>query len=63
MFGNEEVDGNVLSRKWLIVNEEVDYKIITNCTNAVELRNTGKYLFIIRCTVNGRIRFIIYNWK
>jgi hypothetical protein len=31
-----------LSRKWLIVNEEATYKRITNCTNAVELRNIRK---------------------
>jgi hypothetical protein len=28
-----------LSSKWLIVNEEVAYKRIINCTNAAELRN------------------------
>jgi hypothetical protein len=28
-----------LSRKWLIFNEEADYKRIINCTNVVELNN------------------------
>jgi hypothetical protein len=29
-----------LSRKWQIVNEEIAYKKITNCTNIIELRNS-----------------------
>jgi hypothetical protein len=41
MFGNEEVEGIILSRKWLMVNKEIAYKKITNCTNDAELRNTG----------------------
>jgi hypothetical protein len=39
----------LMSRKWLIIKEEVAYKIIINCTNAVELRYIGKNLFKIRC--------------
>jgi hypothetical protein len=38
-----------LSRKWLIVYEEVVFKRMINCANAVELRNMGKYLYKIRC--------------
>jgi hypothetical protein len=30
---------HLLSRKWQIINEELACKIISNCTNAVELRN------------------------
>jgi hypothetical protein len=33
-----------LSRKWLVFNEGVDYNRILIRTNAVELRNRGKYL-------------------
>jgi hypothetical protein len=33
------------TRKWLIVNEEIANKKIINCTNIIELRNTGIYLF------------------
>jgi hypothetical protein len=33
----------VWSRKWIIDKEEVAYKKIINCINAVELRNIGKY--------------------
>jgi hypothetical protein len=33
------VEGNVLNRKWLTVNEGVNYKRIINRTNALELRN------------------------
>jgi hypothetical protein len=32
-----------LSRKWQIINEEVAYKKIINCTNTVQLRNLGRY--------------------
>jgi hypothetical protein len=41
-----------LSRKWLIVNEEVAHKRITNCNNYVLLRNVRK------CDVNG-IRILV----
>jgi hypothetical protein len=47
-----------LSRKWLIVNEEVTYKRAINCTNAVELRNIGKYLYEIRCKWENKISSI-----
>jgi hypothetical protein len=30
--------------KWLIVTAEVAYNRIINCTNALELRNVGKYM-------------------
>jgi hypothetical protein len=33
-----------LSRNWLIINEAVAYKRTINCTNAAELRNTGKHV-------------------
>jgi hypothetical protein len=39
----------ILTRKWLIVNEEIAYKKITNCTNGVELEHVGNYLYKIRC--------------
>jgi hypothetical protein len=33
MFGNEELDGTILSSiKWLIVNEEAAYKRMASCT-------------------------------
>jgi hypothetical protein len=37
------------SRKLLILNEEVAYKRMINCTNAAELRNVGKYWYEARC--------------
>jgi hypothetical protein len=43
------------SRKWLIVNEEVAYKTKKKCTNAVELRNIGKYLYKIKCQWENEI--------
>jgi hypothetical protein len=48
----------LLSRKWRIVNEEVAYKRIINCTNAIELRNTGKYLYKIRYKWDNKINNI-----
>jgi hypothetical protein len=48
----------LLSIKWLIVNEGVAYKRIINCTIAVELRNKGKYLYKIRCKWENKI-----SWK
>jgi hypothetical protein len=40
---------HLLSRKWQIINEEITYKKIINCTNTVELRNLGRYLYKIKC--------------
>jgi hypothetical protein len=51
-----------LSRKWLVVNEEVAYERIINCANAVELRDIGKYLYKIRYKWENKINNI-YNWK
>lgn len=44
-----------LSRKWLNVNEEVAYKIKTNSTNEVELRNAGIYLYEVRYKLDNKI--------
>jgi hypothetical protein len=44
-----------LSRKWFTVNEEVAYKRTINCTNAVELKHTEKYLHKIRCKLGNKI--------
>jgi hypothetical protein len=35
---------HLLIRKWQIIDEELAYKKINNFTNAVELRNLGRYL-------------------
>jgi hypothetical protein len=40
---------HLLGRKWQIINEEVAYKKIINCTNTVELRNLGRHLYKIKC--------------
>jgi hypothetical protein len=39
----------LLSRKWPMVNEQIAYKKIINCANAVELRDIGNYLCTVRC--------------
>jgi hypothetical protein len=44
MFGNEKVEGTIFKYKMALLNEWVAYKKITNCTNIIELRNTGIYL-------------------
>jgi hypothetical protein len=33
----------IVEHKWLIFNKNVAYKIIIDCTNTVEIRNTEKY--------------------
>jgi hypothetical protein len=40
---------HLLSRKWQIINEDVAQKKIINCTNTVELRKLGRYLYKIKC--------------
>jgi hypothetical protein len=47
---------HLLSRKWQIINEELAYKKINNCTNAVELRNLGTYLYKIKYKWENRIK-------
>jgi hypothetical protein len=47
---------HLLSRKWQIINEELAYKKIINCTNNVELRNLGRYLYKIKCKLENRIK-------
>jgi hypothetical protein len=39
---------HLLSRKLQIINEEIAYKKIINCTNTLELRNLGRYLYNIK---------------
>jgi hypothetical protein len=55
MLRNEEVEGTILSRKWLMLNEGVAYKRI-NSTNVVELRNTGNCMYKIRFKSENKIR-------
>jgi hypothetical protein len=47
---------HLLDRKWQIINEELAYKKIINCTNTVELRNLGRYLYKIKCKGENRIK-------
>jgi hypothetical protein len=44
---------NLLSR---IINEQLAYKKIINCTNTVEVRNLGGYLYKIKCKWENRIK-------
>jgi hypothetical protein len=46
----------LLSRKWLRLNEWIVFKIIINCTNSIESRNTGSYLYKIKCKWENKIR-------
>jgi hypothetical protein len=45
-----------LSRKWLRLNELIDFKKIINCNNSIELRNIVSYLYKIKCKWDNRIR-------
>jgi hypothetical protein len=47
---------HLLSRKWQIINEELAYKKIINCTNTVELSNSGRYLCRTKCKWESRIK-------
>jgi hypothetical protein len=47
---------HLLSRKWQEINEEVAYNKIINCTNTVELKNLGRYLYKIKCKWENRIK-------
>jgi hypothetical protein len=38
IYGNEEVEGNVLCSKWLNMKEDQSYKIIINCSNVADLK-------------------------
>jgi hypothetical protein len=44
-----------LSRKCLMLNERIAYKKIINCTNIIELRNVGTYLYKIRYKWENKI--------
>jgi hypothetical protein len=45
-----------LSRKWLRLNEWIFFKKIINCTNSIELRNIGIYLYKIEYKSENKIR-------
>jgi hypothetical protein len=45
-----------LSRKWLRLNEWIVFMKIINCTNIIELRNIGSYLYKIKCKWENKIR-------
>jgi hypothetical protein len=47
---------HLLDRKWQIINEELAYKKIINCTNTVELRNSGRYLYKIKYKGENRMK-------
>jgi hypothetical protein len=45
-----------LSRKWLMLNEWIAFKKIITCTNIINLRNIGSYLYKIKCKWENKIR-------
>jgi hypothetical protein len=45
-----------LSREWLRLNEWIVFKKIMNCTNIIELRNIGSFLYKIKCKWENKIR-------
>jgi hypothetical protein len=46
----------LLSRQCQIINEELAYMKIINCTYTVELRSLGRYLYKIKCKWGNRIK-------
>jgi hypothetical protein len=48
-----------LSRKWIRLNEWIFYKKIINCTNIIELRNIGSFLYKIKCKWENTIRNLL----
>jgi hypothetical protein len=47
---------HLLSKKWQIIKEELAYKKTINCTNTIDLRNLGRYLYKIKCKWENRIK-------
>jgi hypothetical protein len=47
---------HLLSRKWLKINVEIAYKKSINCTNTLEVRNIGGYLYKIKYKWENRIK-------
>jgi hypothetical protein len=47
---------HLLSRKWQIINEDIAYKKIINCTNTVEIGNLGGYLYKIKWKWKNKIK-------
>jgi hypothetical protein len=47
---------HLLSRKRQIINDELAYKKIINCTYTIELKNLGRYLYKIKCKWENRIK-------
>jgi hypothetical protein len=59
--GTRRLREHHLSRKWQIINEELAYKKIINCTNTVELRNLGTYFCKIKCKWENRIKELLLD--
>jgi hypothetical protein len=53
--------GHLLSRKLQKINEVIAYKKIINCTNTVEIRNLGSYLYKIKCKRENRIKELLLD--
>jgi hypothetical protein len=47
---------HLLGMKWLTINEEIAYKKIISCTNTLEIRNTGSYLYKFKRKWENRIK-------
>jgi hypothetical protein len=60
-LGSKKWGEQFLSKKWRNVNEEAEYRRISNCTNVVELSHVGN--ICLRLEVNGRIKLVICKWK
>jgi hypothetical protein len=65
MFGDKEVDERSMSRKWVIVNDEVAHNGVINCITSVEVSNIGLYLCNFGCKRENKIRKknTVYSWR
>jgi hypothetical protein len=50
-----------LSGKWLMLNEWIAHKKIINCTNIIDLRNIGSYLYKINCKWENKIMNLLLS--
>jgi hypothetical protein len=57
MFGNEEVEGTIFFvENGLGLTKGIAYNKIITCTNIIDLRNIGSYLYKIKCKWENTIR-------
>jgi hypothetical protein len=46
----------MLCKRWLGINEEVEYKKMLSCTNKMTVKNMGKSLFTVQCELERMVK-------